>query len=404
MRPRLLLVTPFLPHPQAGHGGGKLLAALLEGLASRAEVTVLSLAFREDRAREEDLRSLVRRLVVVPHLRNADLSRAGLFRNRIRLAGRIAVRRLPLQAAKYRSAPLARALAALLAEERPQAVLLEYGASAQYLSLCGGRPSILTDHEAGAEAAGVVAFPGIDRRLRLAYVRRHYRRASRLQTLTGEDADLLREQLGPGSPSIDVRSPAVPLPARACTPGEAGDSVAFFGNWTHVPNREAARFLCNEVLPRLRARRKDCSLLLAGAGSAEEVAPLGRLEGVRFEGFAPDIGGFLSKARCVLAPLFSGAGVRIKVLEAMGHGVPVVANALGARGLGDAPAISLRRAEGADAIAEAALEFLADPARAARAGEEARRWVAGRASPDAVATWQVARVERLLESAPRPPR
>ncbi|HEU5395160.1 MAG TPA: glycosyltransferase, partial [Candidatus Methylomirabilis sp.] len=99
-------------------------------------------------------------------------------------------------------------------------------------------------------------------------------------------------------------------------------------------------------------------------------------------------------------PLFSGAGVRIKVLESMGHGVPVVANALGARGLGDAPAISLRRAEGPDAIAEAALEFLADPGRAARGGEEARRWVAGRASPDAVAAWQVARVERLLGNGP----
>jgi glycosyltransferase involved in cell wall biosynthesis len=400
VRPRLLLVTPFLPHPQAGHGGGKLLAALLEGLAPRAEVTLLSLAFREDRARAESLRSLVRRLVVVPHLRNSDLSRAGLFGNRLRLAGRMAVRGLPLHAAKYKSVPLARALAALLAEERPQAILLEYGVSAQYLPLCRGLPAILTDHEAGAEAAGSVPLPGIDRRLRLAYVRRHYRLASGLQTLTGEDADLLREQLGPGSPPIEVRSPAVPLPATACRPGEAGDAVAFFGNWTHAPNREAARFLCREVLPRLRARRRECSLLLAGAGSAEEVAPLGHLEGVRFVGFAPDLGGFLSEARCVLAPLFSGAGVRVKVLEAMGHGVPVVANALGARGLGDAPAVSLRRAEGADAIAEAALGFLADPARAARGGEEARRWVAGRASPDAVAAWQVARVERFLGNGP----
>ncbi|HET6203104.1 MAG TPA: glycosyltransferase [Planctomycetota bacterium] len=395
---RLLVVTPFLPRRGATHGGGALLAALLEGLAPLADVTLLSLALREDHAHEGSVRGLARRLLLVPHRRNADFSRTGLFGNRLRLAWRVGVRGLPLLPAKFHSPALARALVAHLEQERPDAVLLEYGLTAQYLPLCAGRPAILTDHEAGAESAGTSPFPSIDGRLRRAYVRRFYPRATLLQTLTPEDADLLREQLRPGAPAVEVRPPAVLLPARACRPDAAGEAVAFFGNFAHRPNREATRFLVLELLPRLRARRPTCELLVAGEGAPPEVAALGRVEGVRFEGYAPDLGAFLGRARCVLAPLFSGAGVRIKVLEAMAHGLPVVANALGARGLADAPDRCLRRAEGADAIAEAALAFLADPGAAQGAGEEARRWVGGRASPRTVAELQLERVERLLGS------
>lgn len=127
----------------------------------------------------------------------------------------------------------------------------------------------------------------------------------------------------------------VAVPGALPTRCPAGDMVAFVGNLTYWPNIEAALTLADEVLPALRAElgRKVTAHLV---GPYSKPGPLEALQGradVVLTGFVPDLGEIYDRADAVVAPLRSGSGTRLKLLEAFAAGVPVVTTPLGAAGL-----------------------------------------------------------------------
>src|SRR5690606_13449799 len=212
------------------------------------------------------------------------------------------------------------------------------------------------------------------------YVARTYALATRVQALNAEDAATLAARL---RTDVAVRPPAIPVPARAVPPAAAPPRMHFLRHSSHHPNREAATPSAPD------------SLWLAGRRASRAVEALAALPGVRVLGFVDDLQHLLGAVRCVVAPVFSGSGSRIKVLTALAHGLPVVTNALGARGAG-APPPGLVAVEGADAVASAAVRWLAHPPAARAAGDAARRWALAHVSPDAVASWQLAAIQELL--------
>jgi glycosyltransferase involved in cell wall biosynthesis len=170
--------------------------------------------------------------------------------------------------------------------------------------------------------------------------------------------------------------------------------MLFFGNYLHHPNPESAIALATEVLPRVRATLDSAELWLAGAQAGPEVLALGELPGVRFLGFVDDLPAVIAQARCLVAPVYSGSGVRTKSLFAMAHGLPIVANQLGLQGM-DAPSTTYTTGEGPDELAAACLRFLEDPGLAAKAGAAARDFVRGRFDADEAARRQVERIRAL---------
>ena len=117
----------------------------------------------------------------------------------------------------------------------------------------------------------------------------------------------------------------------------------------------------------------------------------------RFEvaGYVEDLYALLSQTRLLLAPQWSGAGFRVKNAQSLLHGLPVVTNALGARG-SRAPAPACAVAESTEALAAATCELLGSAETARAAGELGQRWAAERFSVDAVADLQLERLQRLL--------
>jgi glycosyltransferase involved in cell wall biosynthesis len=101
-------------------------------------------------------------------------------------------------------------------------------------------------------------------------------------------------------------------------------------------------------------------------------------------GTVPDVQPYLAEARVAVAPLLSGGGTRLKVLEALDAGRPVVATPVGAEGLEDLVGRGVTVTPTAPAMADTIADLLADPPRAAHIGAQGSRAVAERYAWDAV--------------------
>ncbi|MGC1547375.1 MAG: glycosyltransferase, partial [Rhodanobacter sp.] len=130
--------------------------------------------------------------------------------------------------------------------------------------------------------------------------------------------------------------------------------ILFVAGFGHPPNVDAACWLVEKILPLVRARLPQVRLQLVGSNPTEEVKAQAS-EGVQVLGYVDDetLELMYQSARVVVAPLRFGAGVKLKVLEAMAHGVPIVTTAVGAQGLpglGDVIPVADQPAMIADAI------------------------------------------------------
>lgn len=159
-------------------------------------------------------------------------------------------------------------------------------------------------------------------------------------TCSEEDCLRLRELYGAhrstvvpngGSPS-QARRRELRGPERRRLELKPGDRTAVFLGGPAEHNREAARFLVSEMLPRMGEEHR---LILAGA-SADAVR--GTTDSrVRALGYVADLAPVLAAADVGLNPVATASGSSVKVADYLGGGLPVVSTAAGARGLGGAP-------------------------------------------------------------------
>lgn len=250
---------------------------------------------------------------------------------------------------------------------------------------------------------GLAALPGRgvpapDVRALEALERHALGRASCVLACSEEDAENAR-RLAPRSRVIVVpngvdldyfeyRDPPVP--------GES-PTVGFTGMLAYRPNVDACAQLVHDVLPLVRKAFRETKVRIVGAAPPADVTDL-RGPWVEVLGDVPDIRPHLSSADVLAVPLRAGGGTRLKILEALASGVPVVSTPLGAAGLEVEDGRHLRLAREPEALAESIVSLLRDaPATRAMARrgralvEERYGWQAvGEKLRDAYATLELA--------------
>lgn len=148
-----------------------------------------------------------------------------------------------------------------------------------------------------------------------------------------------------------------PLPAVA----EDGDSILFAGKMDFRPNVEGALWLAKRVMPRVWSRRPAARLVLFGRDPARVVQELAADPRISVTGHVPGTDAeklALARAGVVAVPLLSGAGTRLKVLNALAMARPLVSTPLGATGYALQSGQHLLLAEGAARFADALLLLL----------------------------------------------
>ncbi len=162
--------------------------------------------------------------------------------------------------------------------------------------------------------------------------RRAWRAADMSLYLSDEERDVVAAMV----PDVPVRS-VVPYTFSHFTerrePPEKPE-ILFVAGFAHPPNVDAALWFVREVLPLVRARCPDARLVLAGSNPTSEVRQLAG-PGLEVTGFLSDaeLDARYASARVAVVPLRFGAGVKLKVVEALQKGLPLVTTPIGVQGL-----------------------------------------------------------------------
>ncbi|HKR65183.1 MAG TPA: glycosyltransferase family 4 protein [Thermoanaerobaculia bacterium] len=161
--------------------------------------------------------------------------------------------------------------------------------------------------------------------------------------------------------------------------------VGFLGSLDYRPNQNAVTWILDELWPRVVRRMPEARLSIAGSAPPDWLRDRATERDVELLADVPDAHAFMRRMSVLLAPLFAGGGMRIKVLEAMALGKPIVATALGAGGIEVEHERDILLAEESDAFADVVVRLLRDSTLAARIGNAARARVATLYDNDALA-------------------
>lgn len=369
---RILFLSHRVPYPP--NKGEKIRAFhQLKALAARHEVDLFTLA--------DDPADLQHRDVLGGICREVTIAPLNPVHSKLRTLPYLLTRR-PLTVPYFFSLKLKRAVSAAFARRRYDRIFLYCSAMAQYVERAWTTPIVAdlvdVDSNKWKQYSQVTSMPMSWvyrrewRRLR-AYEKDVCDRAARVLVTTEREAELVRE-LPTSAPvnvvpvGIEVGDPVIRM--------QESPTMIFVGDMGYFPNQQAVIWFCHQVLPKVRQAVPQARFLIVGRNPNHKVRSLGSIPGVEVTGQVPEVKPYLAQASVSVAPFLVAAGIQTKVLEAMNHGLPVVASPPIARSLLPPVANCIQTAQQPAEWAAVLIELLQNPDRAAQLGAEARKAVA----------------------------
>ena len=358
----MLFLSPLLYHSKCGNGGGVICFELVRKLAEHHDILILAFANPrlDPRLTDgiEEMRSLCRRVETV-ELKWGTLRAFATKVGEILLAG-------PWDAGIFWVKEMRTRLAMVLVQERPDIVIVQFPMMAQYVKCLDGVPTIMDVQD--------LFFVSRWRRLRVqtslvqkvkklvswlswtSYEASYYPRFAKVLTLTEQDA----AAVGVLAPEARVSTSRVAMavhPLARSYPGASTTDVAFAGNFAHPPNVDALNFFLDEIWPLVTIAVPTARLKVAGVNIP---ASLRERPGDQLDvlGFIPDIREFFARSRLSVVPVRFGGGIKVKALESMASGCPVVATPIGAEGLHARDGFDIMVRADARGFADAVVELL----------------------------------------------
>jgi 2-polyprenyl-3-methyl-5-hydroxy-6-metoxy-1,4-benzoquinol methylase/glycosyltransferase involved in cell wall biosynthesis len=376
-RPRLLVVCPYSLHP-ADHGGAIRIYNLLRRLSTSCDLQLLLFIQGDDDPEQRKvLAPLVEKLYFHHWRPTFKPDRWGLKPSGVQL---------------FEAAEVRERINQILAGERIDILQLEYTELGQY-----GMPRfarvkvVLTEIDIAFRSLARRRHAGLHRRYpwgrafghslgdclrQFRYELQVARRADQVHVMSASDAAYLRRFLPDGADKVCVVPNAVDLDLHSPpAPGTRGRQLLFLGNFQHLPNLDALDFLIEEVWPLVRREVPDATLRVVGARAGEEVHRRHGKDGVEVVGTVADTRRYYRECRALVAPIRAGSGTRLKILEALACGAPVVTTTIGAEGIEGEAGEHFLAADTAGTLAAAIVQVLLDDELCARLGSNGRRLV-----------------------------
>lgn len=177
---------------------------------------------------------------------------------------------------------------------------------------------------------------------------------------SAREAQLVNE-LVPATPT-EVVPNAVDTEFFAPSPAAVDpDMIVLTGLMKYRPNVDGAIYFVRDILPRIQRSRPKAKFYIVGGEAPPEVTRLAS-SSVVVTGGVDDVRPYVHAAAVFAVPLRMGSGTRLKVLEGLSMGKPMVSTAIGCEGIEVADRQHLLIADGADRFADAVLELMSDSA------------------------------------------
>lgn len=222
-----------------------------------------------------------------------------------------------------------------------------------------------------------------------------FHQVQRVVAVSPEDADLAGRTFG--VQRMDVVDNGVDVSAfQDVRPSLDSRCILYLGALDWRPNLDALDLLLNPIFPAVRARIPEARLVIVGRKPPDSLRKrVATTVGAELHADVPDVRPFMSACTVMAVPLRIGGGSRLKILEALAAGLPVVSTRIGAEGLCLRPGVDFTQADTNEAFVEALVEVLQQPGPALVRAHEARLTVADRYDWSILAD----RLERVWEKA-----
>jgi glycosyltransferase involved in cell wall biosynthesis len=368
---RILFLSTWMPYPPTN--GSKLRAYnLLRVLAQRHAVTLITLAPSGTEPPAAALRALCTDVHVVP---------ATPFHPRSLRALAGTVLGTPRSLVATFSASMVRCIEATLSRGDIDAVVASQLPTARYAPVFSATPAVFEEVELGVlwdeftrapTALGRARYglTWLKHRRYLAGLLRHFRAC----TVVSEPERRLICAAVPGAPRVDVIPNAVDATAAARVVAERdADGPIFAGPLGYEPNLDAMQWFAADIFPEIRRGWPAAHLTITGDPAGRALPPT---LGIAVVGQVDDIGLAVASAAVSVAPIRLGGGTRVKILEAMALGTPVVATSKAAEGLDVVHGEHLLIADDGREFADHVVHLLNDPALRHRLSVQGRDLIA----------------------------
>jgi len=111
------------------------------------------------------------------------------------------------------------------------------------------------------------------------------------------------------------------------------NTLLFVGTMRYAPNVDAVLYFCQEIFPLIQHQLPDVKLFVVGHHPKPEICQLAANKNIIVTDYVPDVIPYYQQSLLSIVPLRAGGGTRLKILESMALGRPVVSTSLGCEGL-----------------------------------------------------------------------
>ena len=379
----VVTVSAYLPHP-ANSGGRIRTLNLLTRLARRHSITFIA-----NRCKDHS-ESLAARAFLKDHgMDVVEVEQAAVAPKKgpafyLRLAANLASK-VPYSVASHISPAMETAVRSLASRQSVDLWQAEWAASIEaFKSIPGARKIVMAPNvETLIWERYAVTEPNplkrwyINQQARKfeRYERQTFAAAERVVTVTLDDAALVRERFGMSR--VDVVDNGIDRAYfESVKPERDPRKILFLGSLDWRPNLDAISLLLDEIFPKVLAEVPEATLAIVGRGPSESLRK--RIEATpsaRLHADVADVRPYLAESGSMVVPLRIGGGSRLKILEALATGLPVISTKVGAEGLELRDGIEIEIADTPEAIAQGLVRSIREPRRAAEIAAKGRALV-----------------------------